>query len=114
MEDSAVAVLALPVREPVKLVEVTDASPVIVAGRDSVTAPVEALAVIWLAVPVMVVGSAVQVSAAPEASTPSGNVPAAQLAPFAASAVADAARVAFATAPLIFDPASEVIHAGSA
>ena len=85
---SAVAVEALPVRAPVNPVEVTDVSPVIVAGSDRVTAPVEALAVIWLAVPVMLVGSAVQDSAAPEASTPSGNVPAAQLDGFAASAVA--------------------------
>jgi hypothetical protein len=56
----------------------------------------------------MVVGSAVQFSALPEASTPSGNVPAEQFAGFAASAVA------VATAPDTFEPAREVIQDGSA
>jgi len=88
---NAVEVLALPVSAPVNPVEVTEVSPVMVAGKDSVTAPVDALAVIWFAVPAMVVGSAVQLSAAPKASTPRGNCPALQLAPFAASAVAVAA-----------------------
>lgn len=57
-------------------------------GRDSVIAPVDAEAVICDAVPVIEVGSAVHDSAAPDALTPVGNWPAAQLGPFAASAVA--------------------------
>jgi len=57
-------------------------------GNDSVTAPVEADAVISFEVPAMVVGRAVQLSAAPLASTPSGNWPAVQFVPLAASAVA--------------------------
>ena len=82
------AVEALPVNAPVKPVDVTLVRPVIVAGSERVIAPVDALAVIWFAVPVMVVGNAVQLSAAPEELTPSGNCPALQFAPFAASAVA--------------------------
>jgi len=42
-------------------------------GIESVIAPVEPLAAIWFAVPVIVVGSAVHVSTTPDASTPSGN-----------------------------------------
>ena len=62
-----------------------------VDGSDSVTAPVEADALISFAVPAIVVGRAVQLSAAPDALTPSGNWPAEQFAPLAASAVAVAA-----------------------
>ncbi len=58
-----------------------------VDGSESVTAPVEADALISFAVPAIVVGRAVQDSDAPDAFTPSGNWPAEQLAPFAARAV---------------------------
>jgi hypothetical protein len=58
-----------------------------VEDSDNVTAPVLADAVISLAVPLIVVGRAVQVSEAPDASTPSGKLPAEQFAPLAASAV---------------------------
>jgi len=43
---SAVEVLALPVSAPVNPVDVTELSPVMVAGRDKVIAPVDADAVI--------------------------------------------------------------------
>lgn len=57
-------------------------------GMLSVIAPVAADAVIWFAVPAIVVGSAVQDSAAHDVSTPRGKLPAIQFAPFAAPAVA--------------------------
>jgi hypothetical protein len=62
-----------------------------VEDSDNVTAPVLADAVISLAVPLIVVGRAVQVSEAPDASTPNGKLPAEQFAPLAANAVAVAA-----------------------
>src|SRR5262245_19710902 len=80
-----VAVLALPVTLPVRgplKVPVVVPGKVGLVGILRVMAPVDADATIWLGVPVMVVGNAVQPSAPPAASTPWGNWPALQLPPF--------------------------------